>query len=119
MTPRFRRIHQLLVAMGAVALMVASSVANAQHLLVPMDDAQQNHLKAYGLTFNALKAGNRAEWFINYRGGAFLLPDVPELRRRATLAGITLEPLDNGRLSQIRGEISSGNMDAVTLEKAP
>jgi hypothetical protein len=98
---------------------VASSVATAQNLLVPMDDAQQNHLKAYGLTFNALKAGNRAEWFINYRGGSFLLPDVPDVRKRATLDGITIEPLDEGRLSQIRAEISSGNMDAVTLEKAP
>src|SRR5215218_2342690 len=102
-----------------LALLLSSSIAGAQHLLIPMDDAQQNHLKAYGLTFNALKAGNRAEWFINYRGGSFLLPDAPDLRRLATLAGITVEPLDNGRLSQIRAEISSGNMDAVTLEKAP
>jgi hypothetical protein len=45
--------------------------------------------------------------------------DAPDLRRLATLDGITLEPLDNGRLSQIRAEIASGNMDAVTLEKAP
>jgi len=104
---------------SALALALSASVAPAQHLLVPMDDAQQNHLKAYGLTFNALKAGNRAEWFINYRGGSFLLPDGPELRRVATLAGITLEPLDNGRLAQIRSEVASGNMDAVTLEKAP
>ena len=95
------------------------AAADAQHLLVPMDDAQQNHLKAYGLTFNALKAGDRAEWFINYRGGSFLLPDGPELRKRATLDGVTFEPLDNGRLAQIRAEIASGNMDAVTLEKAP
>jgi hypothetical protein len=104
---------------SALALALSASVAAAQHLLVPMDDAQQNHLKAYGLTFNALKAGNRAEWFINYRGGSFLLPDGPELRRLATLSGITLEPLDNGRLAQIRSEVTSGNMDAVTLEKAP
>ena len=120
-----RRIAAYLTTVGGrsaligATLLVAASGARAQHLLVPMDDAQQNHLKAYGLTFNALKAGNRAEWFINYRGGSFLLPDGPELRRRATLDGITFEPLDNGRLSQIRAEISSGNMDAVTLEKAP
>jgi hypothetical protein len=79
-----------------VTLAVAAQAAAAQHLLVPMDDAQQNHLKAYGLTFNALKAGNRAEWFINYRGGSFLLPDGQELRKTATLSGVTFEPLDNG-----------------------
>ena len=133
MTPRLRQPHARrphpgltnltrrywLGVIGAIGFALSSSIAGAQHLLVPMDDAQQNHLKAYGLTFNALKAGNRAEWFINYRGGSFLLPDAPDLRRLATLAGITLEPLDNGRLSQIRAEIASGNMDAVTLEKAP
>jgi len=102
-----------------LALAGVSSLAGAQHLLVPMDDAQQNHLKAYGLTFNALKAGDRAEWFINYRGGSFLLPDTPEMRKRATLDGISIEPVDDGRLAQVRAEISSGNMDAVTLEKAP
>ena len=110
---------QVRCLLALASLAVFASTAGAQHLLVPMDDAQQNHLKAYGLTFNALKAGNRAEWFINYRGGSFLLPDGPEIRKTATLAGVTFEPLDNGRLAQIRAEIASGNMDAVTLEKAP
>src|SRR4051812_32295380 len=93
--------------------------AHAQRLLVPMDDAQQNHLKAYGLTYQALKAGMKAEWFLNYRGGAFLLPDAPELRRRAGLDGITIDVIDDGQLSAIRAEIVANNMDAVPLEKAP
>jgi hypothetical protein len=115
---RIHRLHRSLVFTAAL-LVLASSVSPAQHMLVPMDDAQQNHLKAYGLTFNALKAGNKAEWFINYRGGSFLLPDEGELRRRATLDGIVVEAIDNARLAQIRAEITAGNMDAVTLEKAP
>ena len=108
-------------ALIAVALVVIAAPARvaAQHLLVPMDDAQRNHLKAYGLTFNALKEGNKAEWFLNYRGGAFLLPDAAEIRKRATLDGITLEPIDNGQLGQLRAELAGGNMDAVVLEKAP
>ena len=48
-----------------------------QRLLVPMDDAQQDHLKAYGITYNALKDGLSGEWLLNYRGGAFILPDTP------------------------------------------
>ncbi len=80
-----------------VALLGSRAVsASAQHLLVPMDDRQTNHLKAYGLIFNALKTGMKAEWFLNYRGGSFLLPDTPELRRRAALDGITFEPIDDG-----------------------
>ena len=41
----------------AAALALAPSAVRAQHLLVPMDDDQTNHLKAYGLTYNALKEG--------------------------------------------------------------
>jgi len=97
----------------------AAPAARAQHLLVPMDDAQQNHLKAYGLTYNALRDGAKGEWLLNYRGGSFLLPDRPEIRRRAALDGIVVEPLDDGALSGVRAEVAGGNMDAVILEKAP
>ena len=38
--------------------------------------------------------------------------------RDAALAGVTVEPLDDGRVAEIRGEIGGGNMDAVPLEKA-
>ena len=106
----------LVLLVAAVALV---SRAGAQQLLVPMDDAQTNHLKAYGLTFSALKAGMKAEWLLNYRGGSFLLPDTPELRRLAGLAGISVEGADGTRVGAIRAEIAAGNMDAVPLEKAP
>jgi hypothetical protein len=102
-----------------LVLGLAASSARAQQLLVPMDDQQQNHLKAYGLTFAALKAGMKAEWLLNYRGGSFLLPDTPELRRRAGLDGITMEPVGVGEVNSIRAEIANSNMDAIPLEKAP
>src|SRR3954471_17286684 len=105
-------------ALLSVAFMLSAiAVSGAQRLLVPMDDAQQNHLKAYGLTYNAIKAGASAEWLLNYRGGAFLLADTPELRRKAGLDGITIELIDNARLAGIRSEIASSNMEAVPLEK--
>src|SRR3954466_3883330 len=84
-----------------------------------MDDDQQNHLKAYGLTYNAIKANQKAEWLLNYRGGSFLLPDLPELRRRAALDGISLEPLGAAQVDALRREIAGGNMETVPLEKAP
>jgi len=104
----------------AIALICAvAATTPAQRLLVPMDDAQANHLKAYGLTYSAIKAGASAEWLLNFRGGAFLLADTPELRRRAGLDGIVIEAVDNARLGSIRAEIASSNMEAVPLEKAP
>ena len=91
----------------------------APWLLVPMDVAQSDHLKAYGLAFRLLERGGKAEWFLNYRGGAFLVPADGATSRDAALAGVTTEPLDDGRLVEVRGEIQNGNMDAVPLEKAP
>jgi len=84
-----------------------------------MDDAQSDHLKAYGLAFRLLERGGKAEWFLNYRGGAFLMPADGATSRDAALTGVTTEPLDDGRLVEARGEIQNGNMDAVPLEKAP
>jgi hypothetical protein len=110
-------------ALGALlaALVVVAAVraASAQTLLVPMDDAQRNHLRAYGLVYNALRDGRRAEWLLNYRGGSYLVPDLPELRRRAALAGVSVEPLGAGDEAGVRREVAGGNMDAVPLEKAP
>jgi hypothetical protein len=91
----------------------------APWLLVPMDDAQSDHLKAYGVTFRVLERGSRAEWFLNYRNGSFLLPGDTATARDAALAGVAVEPLDDGQVVQLRGSLQGGNMDAVPLEKAP
>lgn len=101
------------------AVAFAPAVAGAQHLLVPMDDDQQNHLKAYGVTYQSIKEGSSAEWLLNYRGGSFLLADVPEVRRRAALAGVSTEQITPAALARVRAEIAAGNMDAIPLEKAP
>ena len=93
--------------------------SRAPWLLVPMDDAQTDHLKAYGLTYRALKRGVKAEWLLNYRSGAFLLPGDAGTARDAALAGVSVEPLEDSQLVQIRGGLRDGNMDAVPLEKPP
>lgn len=102
-----------------LALLFAWRAAGAQHLLLPMDEAQANHLKAYGVVFGALVENVRSEWLINYRGGAFLVPDLPSVRRAAALAGVSAEPVDGAALATMRREIAEGNMDAVPLERAP
>src|SRR3954464_220486 len=110
------------IARGVTALLLLvawARLAGAEKLLIPMDDDQQNHLKAYGLTYNAIKNNQKAEWLLNYRGGAFLLPDLPELRRDAAIAGVSFEQITNAKLDQIRSEMATANMDAVPLEKAP
>ena len=101
----------------ALALLVPG-VANAK-LLVPMDDAQANHLKAYGLTFWALGKGAVCEWLLNYRGGSFLLPDDPAYVREANIRGVTARSISGADEATIRATIADENMESVKLEKAP
>ncbi len=88
-------------------------------LLIPMDESQSDHLKAYGVAYRVIQAGVKVEWLLNYRGGSFLLPDGQAIRRDAALNGVSVEPIDDARTSAIRGEIAGTNADAIPLEKAP
>jgi hypothetical protein len=97
----------------------AAPAALAASLLVPMDDAQSNHLKAYGLAYDAVKRGGHTEWLLNYRGGSFLVPDDGTARRAATLAGVAIQAVSDIDVVAIRGTIEQSNMDAVVLERAP
>ncbi len=96
--------------------------AKANFILLPMDDvSQKNHLKAYGITYWCLDKQYKASWLLNYRGGSFLLPDAPEIRKECQIRGVSFEILSDGEANQILDEIAapSQNMETVVLEKAP
>lgn len=93
----------------------------AQQLLIPMDESQSNHLKAYGLLFNHLKDGAKATWLLNYRGGSFLTSSNQELIRTARIKNIHIEIISESQAAQIIQTIESpgSNTSVVNLEKAP
>ncbi|RYE51197.1 MAG: asparagine synthetase B, partial [Sphingobacteriales bacterium] len=102
-------------------LLVAFS-GRASMVLIPMDETtQQNHLKAYGITYWALDKSYKVSWLLNYRGGSFLLPDAEDVRRECKIRGVSFEVLSDGQANGILDEISSPsqNMETVVLEKAP
>jgi hypothetical protein len=105
--------------LGVIAGISIGGRAAAQTLLVPMDRSQANPLKAYGVVYDALSGGERAEWLLNYRGGSFLVPDLPSVRERAALAGVDVEPLDGRGLARVRAEMGEGNRESVPLDRAP
>lgn len=97
-------------------------VAKASFILLPMDDTtQQNHLKAYGITYWAIDKQYKVNWLLNYRGGSFLISDAPEIRRECQIRGVSFEILSDGQTQTILNEIASPsqNMESVALEKAP
>jgi len=108
----------LALAFGAGGAVIAPRAAEAR-LLVPMDDKQIDHLKAYGLTFWVLTQGQKAEWLLNYRGGSFLLDDGAATEREADVRGVSYEHMGPGDEAAMRTTIADENMEAVLLEKAP
>lgn len=103
-------------------LVLLSFSVKASYILLPMDETtQQNHLKAYGITYWVLTKNYKASWLLNYRGGSFLLPDADEIRKECQIRGVSFEILSDGEQTSILNEISSPsqNMEAVILEKAP
>ncbi len=90
-------------------------------ILIYMDLAQTDHLKAYGITYNALREGGKADWLLNYRGGSFLLDYSPELAEKCRIKGVAFKRLTNKEAIKLYGYVQSDdvNMDVVRLEKAP
>lgn len=109
----------LLPSVLSRALDDRASARQTTSLLIPMDRAQSNHLKAYGVVFRALKRGGSGEWLLNYRGGSFLLAEEAAAQREAALEGVLVERVSGGQEIDIRGVIGTNNMDAIPLEKAP
>jgi hypothetical protein len=112
MMPRATRIVLLLLIFGYQLIW-------PQKLLIPMDTAQRDHLKAYGITFWTLNKNVDVEWLLNYRGGSFLMDALSGIERECQVRGVTAEPVDATRLADIYSTIDDSNMDIVLLEKAP
>ncbi len=95
--------------------------AAASSLLIPMDDSQKDHLKAYGLAFWALKGDLEIHWLLNYRGGSFLIPNVKAISNECVVRGISYEVVSEAQSASILSEIANPevNQDAIKLEKAP
>lgn len=105
-----------------ILFVLLSFVAKASFILLPMDETtQQNHLKAYGVTFWSLEKSYKASWLLNYRGGSFLLPDAMEIRKECQIRGVSFEVLSDSETAKILDEIASPsqNMETVILEKVP
>lgn len=105
-----------------IFILLVTFNVRASYILLPMDETtQQNHLKAYGITYWCLSRDYKASWLLNYRGGSFLLPDADEIRKECKIRGVSFEVISDSEQASILNEISSPsqNMESVILEKAP
>lgn len=95
--------------------------ARADQLLIPMDYAQSDHLKAYGIAYWVLEHNIEVQWLLNYRGGAFMFPYVPAFEQELQIRNIKYERTPEGKANEILAYVTSDavNMDAVKLEVPP
>lgn len=98
---------------------VCVCVISAQKILIPMDEQQNDHLKAYGIAYWVLERDINVEWLLNYRGGAFLTQGFSAIEQECRVRGVTFEQVSATDILNIMGEIEQQNMDVILLEKAP
>lgn len=105
----------------AILLLGSSHVTTASSILLPMDEAQKNHLKSYGLAFYVLQRGGYLDWLLNYRGGSFLIPYEQYIHSECVIRGVSFQVISDAEVNTILKEIESPavNMNLVRLEKAP
>jgi hypothetical protein len=113
----FARVKYMIILL----LLALVLPARASYLLIPMDDEQQNHLKAYGVAYYALQHEVEVQWLLNYRGGSFMMKYADLLEKECKLRGVTCQVIADGQSTEILSNISDPgvNMDAVKLQKAP
>ncbi len=102
-------------------LLLISISAKSAFLLIPMDDKQHEHLKAYGIAYWTLQNGIEVKWLLNYRGGSFLIKFYQDIETECTIRNVTSEVIADVQAVNILNEIARPdvNMDAIKLEKAP
>jgi hypothetical protein len=104
-----------------MTLLCAAPVFAAK-IFIPMDaEGQANHLKAYGVTYTALKMGIEADWLLNYRGGSFAMDQVESIERLCKIRGVSYEVISDAHYAGMVVEIANPdyNGDVIKLEKPP
>ena len=106
----------LLAAMVFVTLQV-----KAAYLLIPMDETQSNHLKAYGIAYWTLEKEVNVDWLLNFRGGSFMIKYLQQIENELIIRNVSYLTISDAEANQILNEIGSpsSNMDVMKLEKYP
>ncbi|WP_207430788.1 asparagine synthetase B [Sabulibacter ruber] len=114
-----KTLPRIFILLAALLLLAPASWAS--YLLLPMDQNQKNHLKAYGVAYWALQRQVEVDWLLNYKGGAFAFKQANELENELVVRGISYQTISDAQYSQILNEIAApeSNMDVMKLEKAP
>jgi len=90
-------------------------------MLIPMDEAQKNHLKAYGICYWVLENEVEAWWLLNYRGGSFAFRHNVAFEKECRTRDVDFEVIPDGQMNKILSDIGDPevNQEAMKLEVPP
>ena len=71
------------------------NLINGQKILIPMDQTQNDHLKAYGIAYYVLKRNINVEWLLNFQGGSFLIDSHAFIQAECKIRGVTFLEVEN------------------------
>ena len=94
---------------------------HAAYLLIPMDNTQTNHLKAYGVAHWVLQREVEISWLLNYKGGSYLIPYHDMIERECKMRNVSYQVIADAQADAILAEIADPgvNMDEMKLQKVP
>src|SRR4249919_1817191 len=104
-----------------IIFLTVFTLLRANSILIPMDEKQSNHLKAYGIAYWILRSEMEVDWLLNYRGGSFMCDYHPSVQNELVIRGVSFEVISSAQANQIIAEIASPalNYDIMKLEKYP
>ncbi len=99
----------------------ASGLLKANHIFIPMDESQKNHLKAYGIAYWILDMSQEMDWLLNYQGGSFMVAHHQKIENELIIRGVSYKVISKAQANGILDEIASpaSNADAMKLQKTP
>lgn len=107
--------------LAILLLFLCATPLRAAYILIPMDEAQTNHLKAYGVAYWILEHDVEISWLLNYRGGSYLIPHHGSFERECKVRNVSYQVVADVQAEAILKEIAdpSVNMDEMKLQKVP
>ncbi|MCF8368807.1 MAG: asparagine synthetase B [Bacteroidales bacterium] len=104
-----------------ISISLFSLTSQAAYLFIPMDDTQQDHLKAYGIAYWIVEQEVEVDWLLNYKGGSFMTKYHDIIEQECKIRGVSYNIIADAQSTAILLEISDPqvNMDVVKLVKAP
>ena len=102
-------------------LVLSFLISNASYILIPMDENQTNHLKAYGIAFLSIQNEIKVNWLLNYKGGSFLIKSNDFIEKECKIRNVSYNLIADLQSNKILNEISRNevNQEVILLEKPP